>query len=148
MLSGRCGADFAVGRTAGGAFVPDGMPDRRLFRRGNLQPDVRVRAGFFGKFAFADSVGSGRPAENPGARSAAAGGRFRSVRCIGFGYGLLVRRCAGRKFDRLYDKYRYKARFERKMRFFEKKDGEIFAGSEKVPTFASAFEKQTFLQRS
>ena len=27
--------------------------------------------------------------------------------------------------------------------FFRKKDAEIFAGSEKVPTFASAFEKNT-----
>lgn len=78
MLSGRCGADFAVGRTAGGAFVPDGMPDRRLFRRGNLQPDVRVRAGFSGnsRLRIPSEAGvrpkiPGRGALQPAAASAA-----------------------------------------------------------------------------
>ena len=36
----------------------------------------------------------------------------------------------------------------KKMEVFSKKDAQIFAGSKKVATFASAFEKYRFLQIS
>ena len=38
--------------------------------------------------------------------------------------------------------------FFKKMEVFSKKDAQIFAGSKKVATFASAFEKYRFLQIS
>ena len=40
------------------------------------------------------------------------------------------------------------ALFFKKMEVFSKKDAQIFAGSKKVATFASAFEKYLFLQIS
>ena len=46
--------------------------------------------------------------------------------------------------------YKYKVSIvkTKKMKIFWKKDVEIFAGSEKVPTFATAFEKNMVLKKS